>query len=242
MALQISKQAAATGQNQPPRLTPGIQNSQFLQTNPSATDFLQRGEGQVSRPGFSQDLQGAGLQLGTTIAGTLQGSGNLALQQALGQLNQILQSGGQLPPEVIAQLTRGVSRGTQQNQLQAQESSARSGIRTPASLGLETGIANAGASRQTGLEAQLAQQAQNRLMQALGLTGSLVTNPSLGFAQIGQGALNQQNAIEAQQGDPLLQALGFGAQGAATFFGGPAGGALMANKFPDLFGPSGGTG
>ncbi len=205
---------------------------------PTAQNFLAQGQAQATQfaTGPNTNLQSAGIGAGANLANLIRGSGATALGQSLASLNQLLSQQGALDPRILAQLTRGVSRGTQQSGLGAEQFAARSGIRGQGQAAIQSGIANAGADRQVGLEAQLAQQQQQTLMQLIGLTTGSVTNPGIQFGQIGQNAQNQQAQIEAQRGDPFLQALGFGAQGAATFFGGPAGGQLLANKFPSLFG------
>ena len=106
--------------------------------------------------------------------------------QGLKNLYQLLLQQGRLDPRLLAQAQAQNSRSTQQQQDAARGNAARSGLgNSGLEAALNAAIGSAGANRSANLNYQDIADSYGRNQQNLGLLSQLVTQPSLGYASIG---------------------------------------------------------
>ena len=156
-----------------------------------------------------------GTQAGNQNAYDLTNYGHPAQKQGLQNLYAMLQSQGRVDPRLLALAQSENARSTQGQQGDARAMLARQGFgNSGLGLALQASIGSAGANRASNLRYQDIADSYQRNQENLGLLGQLVTNPSLGYGNIGmQEALGRQSNINQQK------------QGVLGFAGGLLGGA-----------------
>jgi|SRR6185436_1429636 len=122
-------------------------------------------------------------------------------QAAYANLLKMLQSQGRVDPRLLASLQAQNARSTQQRQDTARAASARGGLgNSGLAQALQAAIGQAGANTSANLSYQDLADSYKRNQENLGLYNQLVTQPSLGYSNLGvEWGLGQQQQRNAQK-------------------------------------------
>jgi hypothetical protein len=148
--------------------------------------------------------------------------GNPAQKEGLQNLLKLLQGEGRVDPRLLAQAQAQNSRSTQQQMDAARADAARSGLGGGGlNQALQAALGAAGANRSAGLNYQDIADSYGRNQQNLGLLGSLVTQPQLGYASVSADLYKSKMDADAKLKAARVSALGAGiAAGAGSGAGG----------------------
>jgi hypothetical protein len=137
--------------------------------------------------------------------------GNPAQMEGLKSLLALLQGGGKMDPRLLATLQAQNARQTQQQQDEARSSMARGGAgRGGLSDAIQAAIGAAGSNRSSQINYQDIADSYGRNQQNLGLLGSLVTQPQLGYASISADLYKSKMDADARLKAARVSALGAG--------------------------------
>ena len=164
-------------------------------------------------------------QAGIRNARAIRAYGEEPQIQGLQNLLKMLQQEGRVDPRLLAALQAQNSRSTQQQQDQARAGAARNGLGGGGlNQALQAAIGAAGQNRSMNLTYQDIADSYKRNQENLGLLNQGVTQPSLGYANLGvQYGIGQQEQ-ENKQKSAWLGFAGSLLGGAGKAFGGGGGG------------------
>lgn len=166
--------------------------------NPTLQDlFAHNNAMYLSRGGKSVENYKALGNTGALVTGTF---GTPAQKVGLASLLQMLLTQGRVDPRLLASAQAQNARSTQMQQDAARAQAARSGLGGGGlNQALQAAIGSAGANRAANLNYQDIADSYARNQQNLGLLDQLVTQPQLGYANLGlQDTLSRRDAKQKQ--------------------------------------------